>query len=175
MQEPARPHFSFLSPVNSRFCSSQLQVLVLRLFSSVLLSSVVSKSSLLSARIWIFFLFSFFYLFLVSFTLFSQTHWLLSSGWRHCWLPRGRGCTSPQEQWIFPIICLSPSSPPFPRSPPPSELTHHPALFRGNLRVLREGGASSKSPLRQTKRSGVVFTGQHCQQSQALWMASVSV
>lgn len=92
MQEPASLHFSLLSPVSSRFCSSQLRVLVLQQFD-------VSKSSLLSAGIWIFFLFFLSPLFfLLSFIQLSQSHWLLSSGGWHCYYsPQGEGVPLPES------------------------------------------------------------------------------
>ena len=141
MQEPARPHFSFLSPVNSRFCCSQLQVF--RSEASCLLRLANQVPFLLGFE---YFPFSFFYLFLASFTPFSQTHWLLSSGWWHCWLSRGRGCTTPREQWIFPIICLSPTSPLLPRSPPPS--LQHPPITQPFSEVIWGSLEREELPLR---------------------------
>ena len=95
--------------------------------SSILTPSLVRKSSPLSVGIWMFFfLFLSFTFLLVSLYLFSQIHWLLSSGWWHCYLYGGRGCTSPQQQWIFPIICLSPP-PPFFLALPLQDCQTHPS------------------------------------------------
>lgn len=89
-------------------------------FSSVLRPSAVCKSSPSL---------SFFSFLLLSFAFFSSvqpTHWLLSSGWWYCELVGGKGCSSTlKKQWIFPVVCLSPSSSLFLCSPP----THHPAFF----------------------------------------------
>lgn len=162
IQEPARPHFSFLSPVSSCFCSSQLQVLGLKQSFCFLRFNQVLF--LLGFE---YFPHAFFYLFSVSFNLLSQTHWLLGSGRWHCELSTGREL--PRSSGSSQSFACHPPPPSSLLSTSiPAELTHHPALFRGNLRVLGKGGASSKSPLRQTKRSGVVFTGQHFQQSRAL-------
>lgn len=93
---------------------------------------------------------TFFFPFWLSFTRLSRTHRLLSACCWYCEASGGRRSTTPQEQWIFPIIWLSqppallpPSPLPLPCSPPPSLYypAVSPALFRGNLRVLGVGGA----------------------------------
>lgn len=150
----ARPHFSFLSHVSSRFCSSQLQVLPR-------LPSLVSKSNLL-------FLLGFTYFFFLLPFYVGVFHSIQPNPLvAKQWLMALRAVQRERVHFSPGAVDL-PNHLPVTPPPIPAELTHHPTPFRGNLRVLGQGGASSKSPLRQTKRSGVVFTEQHSQQSQAL-------
>lgn len=156
------PIFLFFHLSALAFVPGSCRVLGLK---AVVLLLCISLKSPLSAGLWIYSLCLFFFLplpfflFWLSFTRLSRTHRLLSACCWYCEASGGRRSTTPQEQWIFPIIWLSRPPPPshhhppnttlpesllpLPHSPPPSLYypAISPALFRGNLRVLGEGGA----------------------------------
>lgn len=153
IQKPARAHFSLLSPVSSCFCFWQLQSFGTKAVffcSSVFHSSPSFQPGFGYIPYACFFVTVTFFFFWRSFTRLSRTHRLLSACCWYCEASGGKRSTTPQEQWIFPIIwpsqppsLLPPSPLPLPCSPPPSLYypAISPALFRGNLRVLGEGGA----------------------------------